>query len=497
MKILVVVDMQKDFIDGSLGTKEAAAIVEPIAKKIREYREQGIKIIFTRDTHSKNYLETLEGKNLPVEHCIEGTEGFEIDKSLDTKDSVILNKITFGSVDLPEIIRKIAGGNSNTGELEIELCGLCTDICVISNAMILKAFFPEAVISVDAGCCAGVTPESHVNAINAMKMCQIKIYENELCNRNHAKKADKNTGAAVNDEKEFLKTYNQKKYDCPSVAADMVVFSIRENRPESYRVLGEKKLSVLLIRRGAHPYMNCWAIPGGFVKRNETVEQAAYRELKEETGIQNVMLRQLQVFSRPDRDKRGWVMSSAFMALAKSEELHIISGDDAADAKWFEVELKETGTEELDKTDEKNRKKIQEEWKSGKIRLYKLVLRMEQEKEEKEAVTALILLKNSDVIPGAEDIQILWSRGIAFDHAAIMTLAVIRLREELIGSGLAFALMPDEFTLTELQRVYETVLQEKYTAANFRRKMESYLEETGNMSGGAGHRPAMLFRKKL
>lgn len=176
MKILVVVDMQKDFINGSLGTKEALAIVGPVAEKVREYKKQGIKVIFTRDTHTGDYLETQEGKNLPVMHCVEGTPGFELDGALETDDSLIINKTTFGSVDLPEVIRKTAGDISNTGELEIELCGLCTDICVISNAMILKAFFPEALISVDAGLCAGVTPESHLNALNAMKMCQIKIY---------------------------------------------------------------------------------------------------------------------------------------------------------------------------------------------------------------------------------------------------------------------------------------------------------------------------------
>ena len=409
MKILVVIDMQKDFIDGSLGTKEALAIVEPVAEKIRDYKKQGIKIIFTRDTHTRNYPETQEGKNLPVEHCIEGTPGFEIDGALDTDDSVIVNKNTFGSADLPEVIRKTAGELSNTGELEIELCGLCTDICVISNAMILKAFFPEAVISVDAGCCAGVTPESHVNALNAMKMCQIKIYGNTLCKK--------------------------KKYDCPSVAADIVVFSVRDTRPESYREPEIKKFSVLLIRRGANPYMGCWAIPGGFVEKNETVEQAAYRELKEETGIENVTLRQLQVFSQPDRDKRGWVMSSAFMALAESEQLHVVSGDDAADAKWFETELTETGIEELDDQEEPDGKTVGKEWEKGKIRLYKLNLTAEQENEEEQVLTALLQIENNGYMPGAGEIKILWSRGLAFDHAAIITLAVMRLKEGLTGSG--------------------------------------------------------------
>lgn len=308
---------------------------------------------------------------------------------------------------------------------------------------------------------------------------------------------DKNSNPTVNGETEFLKGYNQKKYDCPSVAADMVVFSIQESAPDSYRTLGEKRLSVLLIRRGAHPYMNCWAIPGGFVKRNETVEQAAYRELQEETGIRNVTLQQLQVFSQPHRDKRGWIISSAFLALAKSEDLNILSGDDAIDAKWFDIELEETEAEELNKTEVKDSAEVQAEWKAGTIRLYQLKLTMEQRDVKADTViTALIQVKNTGFPPGAGDIQILRSEGIAFDHSAILALAVLRLRTGLANSGMAFALMPEEFTLTELQKVYETILQEKYTAANFRRKMEPYVEETGNTAAGAGHRPAMLFRRK-
>ena len=166
MKTLIVVDMQKDFIDGALGTKEAVAIVSNVAKKIQEYRESGAQIIFTRDTHQENYLETQEGKKLPVRHCIEGTEGWEISKELEVKpEDVVINKITFGHVWDKNIIK---------GE-EIELVGLCTDICVISNALRLKAILPETPIKVDAKCCAGVTPQSHRNALEAMNMCQIEV----------------------------------------------------------------------------------------------------------------------------------------------------------------------------------------------------------------------------------------------------------------------------------------------------------------------------------
>lgn len=166
MKTLVVVDMQKDFIDGALGTQEAVAIVPNVVNKIEEYRNAGNQIIFTRDTHQENYLDTQEGKKLPVEHCIEGTDGWQIAKELEVMpEDVVINKVTFGHVWDKNIIK---------GD-EIELIGLCTDICVISNALGLKAVLPETPIKVDASCCAGVTSKSHDNALEAMKMCQIEI----------------------------------------------------------------------------------------------------------------------------------------------------------------------------------------------------------------------------------------------------------------------------------------------------------------------------------
>ena len=167
MKYLIVVDMQKDFIDGALGTKEAQAIVPNVRKKIEEFNG---KVIFTRDTHHKDYLSTQEGRNLPVEHCIEGTAGWEIDKSLQPFcKGLVVNKPTFGSMALAEEIWERGDAQ------EITLVGLCTDICVISNAMLLKAAMPEVPIIVDRACCAGVTPQSHENALEAMKMCQIKV----------------------------------------------------------------------------------------------------------------------------------------------------------------------------------------------------------------------------------------------------------------------------------------------------------------------------------
>ena len=168
MKLLIVVDMQNDFITGTLGSLQAQGIVSSVKTKIEEYRRSGSDVIFTRDTHRADYMETQEGKVLPVPHCIEGTKGHEITRGLCTDGCRILDKFTFGSLELAE---QAAAGKYD----EIELCGLCTDICVVSNAIILKARLPETKISVDAKCCAGVTEDSHRAALTTMRMCQIDI----------------------------------------------------------------------------------------------------------------------------------------------------------------------------------------------------------------------------------------------------------------------------------------------------------------------------------
>lgn len=169
MKLLIVVDMQNGFIDGALGTKEAVAIVPNVAEKIKRARDAGLEVVFTRDTHQKNYLQTQEGKNLPVVHCILGSKGWQISDKLDVGKSRIFDKPSFGSLDLADYVATL-------NELEeIELVGLCTGICVISNAFILKAKLPEVKITVDSSCCACVTPESHATALSAMRLCQVNI----------------------------------------------------------------------------------------------------------------------------------------------------------------------------------------------------------------------------------------------------------------------------------------------------------------------------------
>ncbi|MCL2318281.1 MAG: cysteine hydrolase [Methanomassiliicoccaceae archaeon] len=171
-RLLIVVDMQKDFITGTLGSPQAQAIVPAVKEKIESFKKAGDKIIFTRDTHSEDYLETQEGRILPVIHCIEGTEGHNITEELETEGCEIFDKYSFGSLALAQYIKQIAKDVD-----EIELCGLCSDICVVSNALILKAKFPETVVKVDAACCAGVTEESHRAALTTMRMCQVSVVE--------------------------------------------------------------------------------------------------------------------------------------------------------------------------------------------------------------------------------------------------------------------------------------------------------------------------------
>lgn len=163
-KTLIVIDMQNDFINMALGTAEAVAIVPKVKAKIEQYQKNGYEIIYTRDTHNTDYLQTSEGKKLPVEHCIKGSEGWQIADGLYIEGCKIIDKPNFG------------WPNWKDEQLyEVELIGLCTDICVVSNALIIKATFPDAVVKVDSSCCAGVTVESHNAALKTMEMCQIEI----------------------------------------------------------------------------------------------------------------------------------------------------------------------------------------------------------------------------------------------------------------------------------------------------------------------------------
>ena len=173
--VLIVVDMQTDFVDGALGTPEAVAILDNVIAKIKAYAADPDGVIFvTYDTHAENYMETSEGKHLPVPHCIKGTAGWELHPTvaaaLEGVTYTAVEKPTFGSVALPALVKEAAAG-----DFSVELIGLCTDICVVSNTLLLKAHYPEVSISVDASCCAGVTPDTHRAALTTMGMCQIEV----------------------------------------------------------------------------------------------------------------------------------------------------------------------------------------------------------------------------------------------------------------------------------------------------------------------------------
>lgn len=167
-KLLVVVDMQNDFIGGALGTQEAQSILPAVRARIADARKEGEVVVFTRDTHGDDYLSSQEGKNLPVPHCIAGTAGHEIAAGLCLAGERVFDKPAFGSIELAAYVKE-------RGFAAVELVGVCTDICVISNALLIKAFCPEAEVCVRAGCCAGVTPQSHQTALAAMRACQVKI----------------------------------------------------------------------------------------------------------------------------------------------------------------------------------------------------------------------------------------------------------------------------------------------------------------------------------
>ncbi len=179
-KLLIVVDYQNDFVTGALGSAEAEAIKDSVLDKIRNFDGT---VVYTKDTHDENYLDTQEGKNLPVPHCIKDQEGWmlvpELEALVEERSGIIYEKNTFGSVRLAGDIRELY---EKEGLESVELIGVCTDICVISNALMIKAFVPEVPVLVDADCCAGVTPESHRRALDAMKACQIQVIERGECN---------------------------------------------------------------------------------------------------------------------------------------------------------------------------------------------------------------------------------------------------------------------------------------------------------------------------
>ena len=295
------------------------------------------------------------------------------------------------------------------------------------------------------------------------------------------------------EEEEFLKQYDLTKYDRPSVAADMAVFSVMGEQgekqardKENYRKLPKRRLKILLIRRGDHPYRGDWALPGGFGRRSEEIYETAKRELFEETQISEAYLKLIGVFGREGRDPRGWIISHTFLALIDGEKYQVRGGSDARDAAWFEVEFTQ------EKVSEKREKDH-----PGRSTLYRLRLVCE---EKEEPVVLQALIRKEDVIRHFHtetEYFVEEEEGLAFDHAKLICYALLSLRQEVESDGrIVFDLMPEYFTLTELQKVVEIILDKALLTANFRRKMAVYVEETDRMITGAGHRPARLFQRK-
>ncbi|MNB90267.1 Bifunctional NMN adenylyltransferase/Nudix hydrolase [compost metagenome] len=283
-------------------------------------------------------------------------------------------------------------------------------------------------------------------------------------------------------EREFMERYRVEDYERPSVAADMVIFTVTDNEADSYRKLPDKELRILLIRRGAHPYLGHWALPGGFVRPNETTEQAAARELREETGVDDVYLEQLYTFSDIGRDPRTWVMSCSYMALVAGSQLELKAGDDAADAAWFKVShrLLREGKELTD---------------DGYVKTQQYELRLSSHEAELAAVVErTVTVKQSST---ATSYSIVSNDGLAFDHAKIIAYAIERLRGKVNYTDIALNLMPKLFTLTELQQVYEVILDKELLKAAFRRKVADLVTETDHYTENAGHRPSRLYRRNM
>jgi 8-oxo-dGTP diphosphatase len=280
-------------------------------------------------------------------------------------------------------------------------------------------------------------------------------------------------------EAQFLAEYDAGRFERPSVTVDMLIFTVTDEEKKNYRKLPEKVLRLLMIKRGDHPYLGQWALPGGFVKIDESLEEAALRELKEETNIEDIYMEQLYTWGDVARDPRTRVISASYLSLVDSSALDIRTSDDADDAKWFTVSCKLF----------QEQKTLTEK---GYIlqRLFKLSL----SNDEDELSAIVRTVKNVDGKVTKIEREVIESKGIAFDHAKIIEYGIDRLRSKIEYTDIAFNLMPELFTLTELQQVYEVILGTELLKANFRRKTADMVIETNKYTRDAGHRPSKLFR---
>ena len=267
-------------------------------------------------------------------------------------------------------------------------------------------------------------------------------------------------------EGEYLSSYDFSKYEKPSVTTDIVAFMIRSEENENYKMDSKNRLSILLVKRAVHPFLGSWALPGGFLRPDETMERCAFREITEEAGVTPTALMPIGVFSEPKRDPRGWIISNAYASIISEESVKQVGGDDASDAQWFDIDF------------------AKEEDGSS-------ILTLSYEDIKLQAV-----IREEGTKFGRTSFRIEQSGGIAFDHAGIIATALTALREVARNYETLFDFLPERFTLSALQRVQETILNIQILPANFRRKVSEYVVETDEYTQGAGHRPAKLYRKK-
>lgn len=268
----------------------------------------------------------------------------------------------------------------------------------------------------------------------------------------------------LSDEKAFLSGYNIEEYDRPSVTTDIVAFRIRTEDGDTYRHNSKNNLSVLLVKRGEFPFKGAWALPGGFLRKTETVEECAYREIKEETGVLPVSLMPVGVFSQLERDPRGRIISNAYLSII-SDDIKPVAGTDAVEARWFNLSFDYDGE------------------------FYNLKLN-----DGDIAISAK--LNRLKTIFKKTDFEVVDKDSLAFDHGRIIATAITLLRDSSKDYDLIFDFLPEKFTLTAFQSVVETIMNISLTPANFRRKVSEFVEETDEFVTGAGHRPAKLFKRK-
>ena len=269
----------------------------------------------------------------------------------------------------------------------------------------------------------------------------------------------------MQSEKDFLENYDITAFERPSVTTDIVCFRIQNSTKENYRKNPGKKLTILLIQRKEHPFMDAWALPGGFLQPNETIEQCAMREISGETGITPVSIMPVCTFSEPGRDPRGWIISNAFASILGEDSAQPVGGDDAKDAKWFEINFEQNGSAEC-------------------------ILELTHSD-----ITLRSVLEETKTRFGIAQFAIKEGGTLAFDHARIIATTLSVLREKAKHFEYIFDFLPETFTLNALQKVQETIMDIEVLPANFRRKVAPFVAQTDDFTQGDGHRPAQLYKR--